>query len=114
MQKLIVLIANGITIARFMDAKPVEITSSLLKFDLDGRHIVSAPENFKFHTSWNWLMPVVRKIVVLCIENGSTGDGELFMSDQYTSILDTVSLAVIEDTYKAVVEFIEFYDKMQK
>ena len=51
-------------------------------------------------------MPVVRKIVEYCCDENV----EAFMSDQYTSILDTVPLAVIEDAYKVVVEFIEYYN----
>lgn len=109
--RFVILLAKGIQIAKFMGATQIEPTSSLLKFDLGTRHIVSAPANFKFHTSWEWLMPVVRKIVEICIEDGSTGDGELFASDEYTAILDTVPLAVIEDAFRVVAEFVEFYEK---
>lgn len=62
--------------------------------------------NCKFHSSWDWLMPVVRKIVVLCVDDAD----ELFLSDQYTSILDTIPVAVIEDSWKVVVEFIKWYN----
>jgi hypothetical protein len=68
-----------------------------------------------FHSSWDWLMPVVRKIVDLCINDGVEGnfkeDWTLFESEQYTSILNTVSLAIIEDSYKVVVEFIKWYNE---
>lgn len=67
-----------------------------------------------FHTGWNWLMYAVRRIVELSIENGSTGDGELFMSNEYTSVLDTVPLAVIEDAHKVVYEFVVFYNTLNK
>jgi hypothetical protein len=59
-----------------------------------------------FHYSWDWLMPVVRKIVEICID-----DGELFESPYYTSILETIPLAIIEDSHKVVVEFINYYNK---
>lgn len=65
-------------------------------------------KDMKYHSSWDWLMPVVRKIVELCCDE--TND-DLFESDYYTSILETVSLAIIEDAYKVVVEFIKWYNE---
>jgi len=65
---------------------------------------VTYPE-LRYHFSWGWLMPVIRKIVELCIE-----DDDLFMSDYYTSILETVPLAIIDESYKTVVEFIKWYN----
>lgn len=67
------------------------------------------PRLMQFHCSWDWLMPVIRNIVELC--HAVDGD-DLFMSDEYTSILDTVPLALIEDAYKVTIEFIEFYNKL--
>ncbi len=61
----------------------------------------------KYRSSWDCLMPVVRKIVNLCVDDG----GDLFESDQYTSILDTIPIAEIESAYKVVVEFINWYNK---
>lgn len=63
--------------------------------------------NIEYHSSWDWLMPVVRKIVEICCEDG----GDLFLSDEYTSVLETVPLAIIEDSHKVVVEFINFYNQ---
>lgn len=63
--------------------------------------------DLRYHDQWNWLMPVVRKIVELCCD---LDNQELFFSDQYTSIIDTVSMAVIEDSYKVVIEFIVWYN----
>jgi hypothetical protein len=61
-----------------------------------------------FHVSWNWLMPVVRGLVEMAIHE----DGwEAFESEYYTSLLDTVPSAVIEDVFKVVVEFIEWINK---
>ena len=62
-------------------------------------------EELRFDVDWNWLMPVVRKCVEVALE-----DDELFLSDEYTSLLDTVPLAIMEDTYKVVVEFINKYN----
>ena len=69
-------------------------------------------EECRFNESWDWLMPVVRKIVELAINDDIEG-GNLFLSNEYTSILETISLAVIEDSYKVVVEFIKYYNTCQ-
>jgi len=52
----------------------------------------------KYHTSWDWLMPVVQK----CYESGAEGDciGDITM---YLTDVD------IQSTYKAVVKFIKTY-----
>ena len=55
-----------------------------------------------FHTSWDWLMPVVSKI---------TRDEILIENEYRESIMDTVPYGLIEDTYKVVVEFINEYNK---
>jgi len=60
-----------------------------------------------FDTSWDWLMPVVRKIIEICCND----DVDSFLSDEYTSILETIPLAIIEDSHKVVVEFIKFYNQ---
>ena len=65
------------------------------------------PETMHFF-SWDWLMPVVRKIVELCCDQNND---DLFLSDHYTSILETIPLALIDDAYKVVVEFIEWYNE---
>ncbi len=62
----------------------------------------------EYHTSWDWLMPCVRKIVEYCCNDSDAA----FYSDQYTSILETVPLAVIEDSWKVVVEFIEWNNRL--
>jgi len=64
----------------------------------------------KYHTSWDWLMPVVRKIVKICCNENE----DAFASDEYTSILETIPLARIEDSYKVVVEFIKWYNQNKK
>ena len=70
------------------------------------------PGSFKYHKSWDWLMPVVDKIDKL-VPNGRT-----FI--EYTEDLWWVNLdkawaesrvSKIDATYKAVVEFIKWYNK---
>ena len=52
----------------------------------------------KYHTSWDWLMPVVSKI---------TRDEMLIGNEYRESIMDTVPYGLIEDTYQAVIQFIK-------
>jgi len=68
---------------------------------------IDGDKGLMYHNSWDWLMPVVRKIVELCCDQVND---HLFQSDQYTSILDTISIAIIDDAYKVVIEFITFYN----
>jgi hypothetical protein len=62
-------------------------------------------DELEYHSHWDWLMPVVRKIVEYSINENE----DAFGSDEYTSILETVPLAIIEDAWKVVVEFILAY-----
>ncbi len=50
------------------------------------------PDDMQFHTSWDWLMPVVEKI---------------YSIDADVDFFKNISL---EDTYQAVIEFIESYE----
>jgi len=81
------------------------------------RIIKFTPEQMEFHTSWDWLMPVVDKIeapiksggygnVVLIERNECTilsgGDGNIIVSI-------VTDKSRIENTYLAVIEFIKNY-----
>ena len=54
--------------------------------------------NLLFHTSWDWLMPVVQKCYKIDDEEG------------FDSLVDAVSTLDIDGTYQAVVEFIKEYN----
>jgi hypothetical protein len=56
----------------------------------------------KYHSSWEWLMPVVEKILDISFQD--EGDEEDFYS-----IRDCIPDR--NHTYKAVVEFIKWYNK---
>jgi len=64
------------------------------------------PAHMKFHSDWNWLIPVVQKITKEFPEYDDTPHIE--------SILDTLLTLNIEDIWKTVIEFIEFYNKNKK
>ena len=53
----------------------------------------------QYHTSWDWLMPVVNK----CMQ---TGDN----TDEWDALCDALSTVNITNTYDAVVEFIKKYN----
>ena len=57
--------------------------------------------NLEYHTSWDWLMPVVSKI---------TRDEQYCEDDYREYLMDIVPYGHIEDTYDAVVEFIKTYN----
>tara|TARA_R110000782_G_scaffold269105_1_gene366593 strand:- start:107 stop:445 length:339 start_codon:yes stop_codon:yes gene_type:complete len=91
-------------IAEFMGVKPTilgdEITYEMygaidcIEDGLDEQHFF-LEEELMFHTSWDWLMPVIQKCYKVENEEG------------FDSIVDAVSTLDIDGTYKAVVEFIK-------
>ena len=66
-----------------------------------------------YHTSWDWLMPVVSKIeslgYVFTIQGGKAEYGEMISETRCFIADDKLS-----STYKAVVEFIETYNDEQQ
>ena len=56
------------------------------------------PEEMKYHTSWDWLMPVVQK----CFEVAEHEDDFFAISG---------NLPYMDSTYKAVVEFIKDHNE---
>lgn len=56
-------------------------------------------EQAKYHTSWDWLMPVVER----CYDNGAEGEE---IGDITHALLD----CDIKSTYQAVVQFINQYN----
>jgi len=68
----------------------------LSNLELDNNEVLE----YKFHTSWDWLMPVVEKIFALAVADENI---ELFY-DVQTHIPDKTA------TYNAVVEFIKEYN----
>jgi len=64
---------------------------------------------YKYHTSWDWLMPVVIK----CKESVDYCNDDNAL--KYHNIEDEMlSQLSIEDTYNAVVEFIKTYNNEQQ
>jgi hypothetical protein len=103
---------TSLMIANFMGATKLESDRFYIPFHgiiNDNTLELGRGKVMKYHCSWDWLMPVVRK----CIEVAADSKDEvMFLSDEYTSILDTVPLANIESVYKVVVEFIKKYNSI--
>ncbi len=59
-----------------------------------------ALEEFQYHTSWDWLMPVIEEI-----------DHLEYESERLDKINQALVTKVIEDVYNAVVEFIKWYNQ---
>tara|TARA_R110000751_G_scaffold73213_1_gene148187 strand:- start:1099 stop:1371 length:273 start_codon:yes stop_codon:yes gene_type:complete len=84
-------------IAEFMDMQETNLGW------VDGRRHILNDDSISpllYHTSWDWLMPVVEKIYQLELDN----EGALL-------VRDAVAEANLNNTYQAVVEFIEWYNK---
>ena len=66
-------------------------------------------ESMEYHTSWDWLMPVVEKIeslgYVFTIQGGKAEYGEMMSASICFIVEDKLS-----STYKAVIEFIKTYN----
>lgn len=119
------IISGNRIIAEFMGGKFFTDTPTILE-----AHIVSPSggavkciDKLKYHSSWDWLMPVVEKICATIIEGVRP-----FNSDQYvrieivpsgyvkienlrdTPIFTNVSIegSLIKATWKAVVKFIQW------
>ena len=79
---------------------------------------IISPSNisYKFHTSWDWLMPVIEKIKILVMEDDSD---ELYNSEEWDNITHTLVQILFVDSlhleiksvYQAVVEFIKDYNQ---
>jgi hypothetical protein len=69
----------------------------------------------EYHTSWDWLMPVVEKIESLGFESGISSDATYFKME--ASPFDVVSQAdnswrkKIETVWEAVIQFIQWYNQ---
>jgi len=105
------VIRGNVLIAKFMQLKKKPLAKGLFQeqyqhcFSNQGFNKWINEEMLKFHYSWNWLMPVVRKIVEYACDDDHQ---DVFLSDEYSSVLETVPMAIVEDTWKVVIEFIKY------
>ena len=80
--------------------------------DENAQHFYT-PDEMKYHTSWDWLMPVVEKIESLGYWV-NRNDGDITISNKSDMVVITpMSSGGIDMMYKAVVEFIKEYNDEQ-
>lgn len=95
-------------IAEFMGVKVSYVDNDKVAI-IDGKWVDFC--DLEYHTSWEWLMPVVEKI--------ESYDMNVKIHTSYTSIhfkrkqciVDVDGRIKIENTYSAVVQFIEWYNE---
>lgn len=76
-------------------------------FPLDRYHLAYTNDDLKFHRFWDWLMPVVFKIL---FKTGFTKDGEEYIF----AIQNALGNCEITNLWKTVVEFIEWHNKQSE
>ena len=92
---------NNKLIAEFMGMTTSDNDESMMIFKtLQGNDIMYIDE-LKYHESWDWLMPVIENIDHLQLE-------------PVVSIENALATRSIDDTYKAVVEFIKKYNNIKE
>lgn len=108
------VIENNKLIAEFMTKEP-----EVLKRDLNKAGTL---ESMQYHSSWDWLMPVVDKIEDF-LEEHSMALFNVQIEQCWCEILDNKTSDTIaqgegnnklDATYDAVVQFIKWYNKQNK
>jgi hypothetical protein len=102
-------------IVEFMELKPTELKGM---YSVSHNHCTcqeSTPEKAldrfasiaKYHESWDWLMPVLEKVMAKCFELEEESDKDLI--EWFYCIRDFIP--DINSTHSAIVEFIEWYNE---
>lgn len=102
---------NNKLIAEFMGEQFTDSSGVVqgLNYKLIEKKHGEGNNGFRFHTCWNWLMPVVEKIQKLyeeCVDYNNQMPG-----DYYYKVLDKGISTPREIIYQAVVEFIKWYNQ---
>lgn len=97
-------------IAEFMGMKKHHNDNSMMvKITSQGNEVVLI-DTLQYHSSWDWLMPVVEKIQKLyqeCMYHNNQ-----IYKDYYYKVLDKGISTTREIIYKSVVEFIKEYNEL--
>ena len=113
-------------IAEFMELKEGKkyLSPPLEEPEAIGLGMYVSLDEMRYHTSWDWLMPVVEKIE--SFQDGEDGDsmrGHLYnfrIEQHFVYVIDGGSMdhiiemdgdSKLQATYQAVVEFIKFYNQ---
>jgi len=97
---------NNKLIAEFMGYEKVLSSYNLPQHETNGMQCF-LEEELKFHTSWDWLIPVVNKIY--------SSDDYIKYKREASGIFNEepvhINTKFIEETYKAVIEFIKWHNE---
>lgn len=99
--------AGNRLIVEFMEGKIIAQTSLLIQYEFpDGKLFNN--QQLQYHTSWDWLMPVVEKI------------GKMYDPYKYKAfeekedaweIVDLTLMNPINEVYDCVIKFIQWYNQ---
>lgn len=87
---------------------------------VEGGYVITRflPEQMRYHTSWDWLMPVVDKIEVLSfyvdiysINAATASKCQISKHSEDKVISSAVSYNKKEAVYESVIQFIEWYNE---
>lgn len=90
-----------------------------VRMDVIGGSDKCNPVHIKYHTSWDWLMPVVEKIEQLYLK-AFPGNEEFIrrilnkeepLDGPYMDVISIPLSTKIDEAHKAVVEFIKWYNE---
>ena len=96
---------NNILIAEFMQSQEDGIYKDGLYFYKGGYY----DTNMQFHTSWDWLMPVIEKCLI-----GEAEHNEDVSKTTISNIYDGICNQDISFAYESAVKFINYYNKENK
>ena len=121
------ILENNVLIAEFMGAEKIQYPApiyGIYKFPVspDKKHTKMDAIYFEYHTSWDWLIPIVEKIEslneIVSIENNSciivnniNTEAHEWFTTMHNKNIDSGKISKIEATYYAVVEFIKWHNK---
>lgn len=103
-----VIRANAELICKLLDLEtctdPDHIDNPCWLIPWEGKYVIA--EKMIFYRSWEWLMPVIKKINDL--HTASVQDRE--WNTRVKKVREHVSYIEIDEAYKAVIEFIKWYN----
>lgn len=70
-------------------------------------------EKLKYHSSWDWLMPVVEKIYAMHMKLDFKKDMDEFCEPMYRHVINTSITTPIEGLYEDIVDFIQWYNQQK-
>ena len=97
---------NNKIIAEFMGAKVTDVKGlqKPIYYPIMGKSVYV--DKLKYHSSWDWLIPVVKKCLI--------GEAETNRPDLVSNIYESLVNLEIDLVYKDIIEFIKWYNQQNK